>query len=48
MRKFTHTSEYGISMGIASKDILTLTNFGIAVISGLIGSMVFEYLRKQP
>jgi hypothetical protein len=47
MREFTRTSEQGMSLGFAFKDIFTLTNLVIAVISGLIGSIIFEYLRKQ-
>ena len=47
MREFTHTSEQGMSLVFAIKDIFTLTNLAIAIISGLIGYMFFEYLRKQ-
>jgi len=47
MREFTHTNDQGKTLVFAIKDIFTVTNFAIAVISGLIGYVVFEYLRKQ-
>ena len=47
MREFTHTSEQGMSLVFAIKDIFTLTSLVVAVISGLIGYIIFEYLRKQ-
>jgi hypothetical protein len=47
MGEFTHANDQGKSMAFAIKDIFTITNFVIAVISGLIGYVVFEYLRKQ-
>jgi hypothetical protein len=47
MGEFTHTNAQGKSLVFAIQDIFTATNFVIAVISGLIGYVVFEYLRKQ-
>ena len=47
MGEFTHANGQGKSFIFAIKDIFTATNFVIAVISGLIGYVVFEYLRKQ-
>ena len=47
MGEFTHTNDQGKSLIFAVQDIFTVTNFVIAVISGLIGYVVFEYLRNQ-
>ena len=47
MGEFTRTNGPGKSMAFAVKDIFTAANFGIAVFSGLIGYLVFEYLRKR-
>jgi hypothetical protein len=47
MGEFTRTNDQGKSLVFAVKDIFTVTNFIIAIISGLIGYVVFEYLRKQ-
>ena len=47
MGEFTQSNGQGKSLGFAMKDIFTVTNFGIAIFSGLIGYVVFEYLRKQ-
>jgi hypothetical protein len=47
MGEFTHTNEQGKSLIFAIYDIFTVTNFVIAVISGLIGYVVFEFLRKR-
>ena len=48
MGEFTRAnSEHGKSLIFAIKDIFTITNFVIAVISALIGYLVFEYLRKK-
>jgi hypothetical protein len=47
MREFTHTSERGMSLVLAIRDIFTLTNFAVAIISGLVGYLLLEYLRKQ-
>jgi len=34
-------------MAFAFEDIFSVTNFGIAIISGLLGYLVFDYLRKN-
>lgn len=47
MGEFTRTNGQGKSLIFAIKDIFTITNFVIAIISGLIGYVVFEYLRKR-
>ena len=47
MGEFTQTNGQGKSLVFAIKDIFTVTNFGIAIFSGLVGYVVFEYLRKQ-
>lgn len=47
MGEFTQTNGQEKSLAFAIKDIFTVTNFVIAIISGLIGYVVFEYLRKQ-
>lgn len=47
MGEFTHTNEQGKSLVFAIYDIFTVTNFVIAVISGLIGYVVFEFLRTR-
>jgi hypothetical protein len=47
MGEFTKSGGHGKSMAFALRDVVTLTNFGIAVFSGLIGYVVFEYLRKR-
>jgi hypothetical protein len=47
MGEFTRTNDQGKSLVFAIMDIFTVNNFGIAIISGLIGYVVFEYLRKQ-
>jgi len=47
MGEFTQTSARNKSLLFGLKDIFTVTNFAIAVISGLIGYVVFEYFRKR-
>jgi hypothetical protein len=47
MGEFTRTNGQGKSLVFAIKDIFTVTNFVIAIISGLIGYVIFEYLRKK-
>jgi len=47
MGEFTQTNGRGKSLFYAVKDIFTATNFVIAVITALIGYVVFEYLRKK-
>ena len=47
MGEFERTNAAGKTFPFALKDIFTVANFTIAVISGLIGYVVFEYLRKR-
>jgi len=47
MGEFTRAYGHGKSLAFAIRDIFSVTNFVIAVISGMIGYVVFEYLRKQ-
>jgi hypothetical protein len=47
MGEFTRTNGQGKSLAFALKDIFTLTNLVIALISGLIGYVVVEFLRKR-
>jgi hypothetical protein len=47
MGEYTHANGQGKSLAFAIGDIFTVTNFIIAVISGMIGYVVVEYLRKQ-
>jgi hypothetical protein len=47
MGEFTHSNDQGKSLVFAIKDIFTANNFAIAIISGLIGYVVFEFLRKR-
>ena len=47
MGEFTATNGRGKSLAFAFNDIFTSTNLIIAIISALIGYVVFEYLRKK-
>ena len=47
MGEFTKTNGTGKSMAFALKDIFTVTNFAIPIFSGLVGYVVFEFLRKR-
>jgi hypothetical protein len=47
MGEFTQTNGQGKSLAFAVNDIFTAANFAIAIISGLIGYVVFEFLRKR-
>ena len=47
MGEFTRANERGKTLAYAVKDIFTAENFVVAGISGLIGYVVFEYLRKR-
>jgi hypothetical protein len=47
MGEFTRANGSGKNLAFAVKDIFTATNFGIAIFSGLIGYVVFEFLRKR-
>jgi hypothetical protein len=47
MGEFTVANSRGKTLAFAFNDIFTQTNFVIALISALIGYLVFEYLRKK-
>jgi len=47
MGEFTRTNADRKSFLFAIKDIFTVNNFVIALISGLIGYVVVEFLRKR-
>jgi hypothetical protein len=47
MGEFTASSGHGKSLWFALNDIFTGTNLVIALISALIGYVVFEHLRKK-
>ena len=47
MGEFTVANGREKSLAVAFHDIVTGTNFAIAMVSGLIGYVVFEYLRKK-
>jgi hypothetical protein len=47
MGEFTRANGQEKSFAYALYDIFTATNFVIAMISALIGYVVFEYLRKR-
>ncbi len=48
MGEFTQSnSTQGKSLYLAIKDIFTVTNFTIAIVSALIGHLIFEHFRKK-
>lgn len=47
MGEYTVANGRGKGFAVALNDIFTETNFAIAMISALIGYVVFEYLRKK-
>jgi hypothetical protein len=48
MGEFTRSnSAHGKTLAFAVRDVFTLANFTIAIMSALIGYMVVEYLRKK-
>ncbi len=47
MGEFSRTNGAAKSLAFALYDIFTFTNFAIALISAMIGYLVFEYLRKR-
>jgi hypothetical protein len=47
MGEFGRANGRGKTWTFAVEDIFTRTNLGIAITSGLIGYLVFEYLRKK-
>jgi hypothetical protein len=47
MGEFTRTNGQGKTLAFAFEDIFSVTNLVIAVISGLLGYVGFDYLRKR-
>ena len=47
MGEFTRANGQGKSLAFAIKDMFTLANLSIGIISGLIGYVIVEYLRKK-
>jgi hypothetical protein len=47
MGEFTHSNGHGKTIFFALRDVVTLENFVIGMISALIGYLVFEYLRHK-
>jgi len=47
MGEFTRANGRGKSLAFALEDIFSLVNLVIAVISGLVGYLVFNYLRER-
>jgi hypothetical protein len=47
MGEFTASNGHGKSLAFALRDIFTGTNFAIAIVSALIGYVLFEHLRKK-
>ncbi|MGB7516150.1 MAG: hypothetical protein WBW90_18545, partial [Candidatus Acidiferrum sp.] len=47
MGEFTRANGRGKSLAFAVEDIFSVTNLVIAVISGLLGYLVFNYFRKR-
>jgi hypothetical protein len=47
MGEFTRANGRGKSLAFAVEDIFSFTNLVIAIISGLLGYLIFDYLRKR-
>ena len=47
MGEFERSDGAGKTLAVGLTDVLTTENFAIAVISGLIGYVIVEYLRKK-
>jgi hypothetical protein len=47
MGEFTASNSKGKTLAFALHDIFTLTNFVIALVSALIGYVIFEFLRRK-
>lgn len=47
MGEFTRTNGRGKTLAFALRDIVTPENLFIALVSALIGYIVFEYLRRK-
>jgi len=47
MGEFTRANSHGKTWTFAIEDIFTEANLTVAIVSGLVGYLVFEYLRKK-
>jgi hypothetical protein len=47
MGEFTRANGQGKTLALAFEDIFSVTNLAIAFISGLLGYLGFDYLRKS-
>jgi len=47
MGEFTRANGHGKTWTFAIEDVFSETNLAIAIVSGLLGYVVFEYLRKK-
>lgn len=47
MSEFTRANSHGKSLVFAVEDIFSVRNLVIAIVSGLVGHLVFDYLRKR-
>ena len=47
MGEFTRANSKGKTLAFAFEDIFSATNLTIAIISGLLGYLGFDYLRKR-
>jgi hypothetical protein len=47
MGEFTHANGQGKTLAVALRDIVTPENFVIALVSAVIGYVVFEFLRRK-
>jgi hypothetical protein len=47
MGEFTASNRDGKTLAFALRDIFTTTNFSIAIVSAMIGYLIFETLRKK-
>ena len=46
MGEFTGLNGHGKTLAFAISDIFTVINFAVAILSSLVGYVIFEYLRK--
>jgi hypothetical protein len=47
MGEFNGSAGHGKTLAFALQDIFTATNFAIALVSALIGYVVFEFMRRK-
>jgi len=47
MGEFTRTNGHGKSLASALEDIFSATNLGISIVSGAVGYLALDYLRKR-